>query len=572
MLVEKSLVILSFLLYNVSSFNVKVKIDQGVILGTKESTVFNEKQYYAFYGVPYAQAPVGKLRFKDPKPVKKWTRPLDATTEYRGACAQAHIVHKHGQYGFENCLYLNIYTPNLPHQEKQTLKAVIVWIHGYAFTSSFSHIHGGDFLIDNDVIVISLTHRLGAFGFLKLNETDSNANMGIKDIVIGLKWIKQNVRFFSGDRKKITVMGSGSASTLLSLLLVTKYRKLFTKMILQSGSIFSPSIFQSNYEMEKQRLEKEMKTLGVKDLNSATSKEIIQASHKIYSSRDVINFQRSIVPFSPIIERKSNKSLLTMDIYDDRALKSLNFSKIPILIGFTSQESISEVIPFIHNTNYLKLFHSFFKFMVPFGDGYKYEYSSQIYRHISKEIKSWYFQRSATENSIDEFLEYVSDLHKYPTYKFIQFVLSLRSEIYVYKFNYLGKFNAVKSTSLAGSYIKVKGAAQGDEICYILKCDPLWESYVKLRKNKHNKDRIFIENISQMWANFAKTGKPTSIKHYGNVTWRPMTLKEDNVFLFDKHNKLINSEPERKMFLFWKKIYEKYYDPKKSKRQSKDEL
>ncbi|CAH2209417.1 jg18070, partial [Pararge aegeria aegeria] len=506
MLFDKSLIILSILLQDISPLNVKVTVEQGIVFGNKEVTVFNERSYYAFYGVPYAQPPIGKLRFRDPKPVKKWTRPLDATKEYHGACAQAHIVHKHGQYGVENCLFLNIYTPNLPHNDKQIPKAVIVWIHGYAFTSSFSHIHGGDFLIENDVIFISLTHRLGAFGFLKLNQTDSNANMGLKDIATGLKWIKRNIRYFGGDENKITVMGSGSASTLLSLLLLTKYKNLFTKMILQSGSIFSPSIFQGNYEIEKQRLEKEIGKIGIKDLRSAKTKDIIQASQKIYNSSDVMNFQRSVVPFSPLIETKSIKSLLSIDKYDYKALKTVNFSKIPIIIGFTSQESISEAIPFIHDAHYLKLFHSLFKFMVPFEDGCKYEYSSQIYKSISKEIRSWYFERGVSENSIDDFLTFVSDLHKYPIFKFINEILRVGNKIYVYKFNYLGKFNAVKSTSLAGSNIRIKGAAQGDEICYILKCDPLWESYVKLKEDKYDKDRIFIEYISQLWANFAKTG------------------------------------------------------------------
>lgn len=571
MLFEKFLMILLILLY-VSSYKVKVKVEQGIILGSKAYTIFKERIYYAFYGVPYAKAPVGKLRFKDPKPLKKWTQPLDATTEYRGACAQAHIVHKHGLYGFENCLHLNIYTPYLPQHDTQTLKAVIVWIHGYAFTSSFSHIHGADFLIDNDVVVISLTHRLGAFGFLKLNRTDADANMGLKDIVTGLRWIKRNIHYFGGDEKKITVMASGSASTFVSLLLATKYSYLFTKMILHSGSMFSPSIFQGNHETEKLTLEKELKKIGFKDLTNATVKGVILASQKIYKSRDVMNIQRSIVPFLPVIEKKSKKSLITMNPYDDRVLRNLNFSQMPILIGFTSREGISEVIPFIHNTNYLKLFHSNFKFMVPFEDGCKYEYSSKKYKRISNEIKERYFKRGESNNSIDDFLKYVSDLHVYPIYKFIRLVLSGKSEIYVYKFNYVGKFNAAKSTSLAGSKIRVKGAAQGDEICYIFKCDPFWESYVKLKDDNYDEDRIFMENISQMWANFAKTGYPTAIKKTDSVTWRPMSLKEDNVFLFGKLNKLIKSNPERKMFEFFNKIYKKYYDPKKCQRNYKDEL
>nr|XP_026499945.1 esterase E4-like [Vanessa tameamea] len=559
------------LLLEIRTLNVKVNVKQGTLIGNREITVFGEKFYYAFYGVPYAQAPVGKLRFVDPKPVKKWTKPLDASTEYRGACAQAHIVHKQGQYGFENCLHLNIYTPNLPKYKKEPLKAVIVWIHGYAFASSFSHLHGPDFLIENDVLFITLTHRIGVFGFLKINETDSSANMGLKDIVLGLKWIKTNVDQFGGDSKNITVMGSGSASTFLSLLLTTKHRNIFSKMILQSGSIFSPSLYQVDHVLERNKLEKEIKKGGFKNLKSVPTNNIIQAYRKIYSSNDLINFQRPIIPFLPTIEKESNRSLLIKNanqLY--KTIENIDI-KIPILIGFTSQESITELIPFIHNPYYLKSFKSFFKYMVPFSTGCKYEYSTKTYRAISNEIKNQYFRRGISEHSIKDFLKFSSDLHKYPIYKFIKSRLNFGSKMYVYKFNYVGKFNLAKATALSGANIKIKGAAQGDEICYILKCDPQWESYVKLKNDSYDKDREFIKQISKMWANFAKTGDPTPLNSFSNYTWLPMSLKDDNVFLFDKVSRLTDSKPEQKMYTFWNELFDKYYASDKCK-SFEDEL
>ncbi|XP_026499945.2 esterase E4-like [Vanessa tameamea] len=559
------------LLLEIRTLNVKVNVKQGTLIGNREITVFGEKFYYAFYGVPYAQAPVGKLRFVDPKPVKKWTKPLDASTEYRGACAQAHIVHKQGQYGFENCLHLNIYTPNLPKYKKEPLKAVIVWIHGYAFASSFSHLHGPDFLIENDVLFITLTHRIGVFGFLKINETDSSANMGLKDIVLGLKWIKTNVDQFGGDSKNITVMGSGSASTFLSLLLTTKHRNIFSKMILQSGSIFSPSLYQVDRVLERNKLEKEIKKGGFKNLKSVPTNNIIQAYRKIYSSNDLINFQRPLIPFLPTIEKESNRSLLIKNanqLY--KTIENIDI-KIPILIGFTSQESITELIPFIHNPYYLKSFKSFFKYMVPFSTGCKYEYSTKTYRAISNEIKNQYFRRGISEHSIKDFLKFSSDLHKYPIYKFIKSRLNFGSKMYVYKFNYVGKFNLAKATALSGANIKIKGAAQGDEICYILKCDPQWESYVKLKNDSYDKDREFIKQISKMWANFAKTGDPTPLNSFSNYTWLPMSLKDDNVFLFDKVSRLTDSKPEQKMYTFWNELFDKYYASDKCK-SFEDEL
>ncbi|XP_063837741.1 esterase SG1-like [Ostrinia nubilalis] len=339
----KSYCIIFLFVTQVISQTFQVKLKQGKIIGKRSETVFDGRSYYVFYGVPYAKPPVGKLRFKDPKPPRKWKHPFDATVEYHGACAQSHIVHKHGLYGYEDCLHLNIYTPMLPRDSStQPLKAVLVYVHGYAFTSSISHIYGADFLIEQDIVFITVTHRIGVFGFLKVDESEPDVNMGLKDIVMALKWIRKNIKHFGGDKNKITLMGSDSGATFLSLLLMTKHRNMFSKMILQSGSIFSPSIFQSDYQTERETFKSNIRKMGIQDLRNASSKDIISASQKIYSSKEIVNFQKPIVPFTPIIEKQSNNSLLT--IRPEEFFKSVKrrINK-PILVGFNSRESISEM-------------------------------------------------------------------------------------------------------------------------------------------------------------------------------------------------------------------------------------
>ncbi|XP_072930327.1 esterase E4-like [Epargyreus clarus] len=529
---------------------VEVNIKQGVIIGVKEMTLFEQKWYYAFYGVPYAKPPVARLRFQNPKPLTRFSKPFDATTEYHGACAQAHIVHKHALYGYEDCLHLNIYTPHLPQDNKQNLKPVIVWIHGYAFTSSFSHVYGSDFLIEHDVLFISLTHRIGAFGFLKLNESDPNSNMGLRDIITGLKWIRNNVKYFGGDKKQITLMGGGSGATLASLLLLTKYRKLFQKIIIQSGSMFSPSLYQDYNTLEASKFEKEIKKAGYKDHMTAPTIALVTASNKIYSSKDIINSQRPIVPFKPSIGK------INFDEYENSNNEKFD---IPILAGLSTQESLSEALPFIHNPSYLKYLGKYFKYMVPFLNGCSYNDTTKSFTTIAGKIKQRYFKKYP-DIALQEFLKYTSDIHKYPIFKFIKtHVKNNNRKVFVYKFNYVGNFNVMKSTSLAGIQTKVKGAAHGDESCYVLKCEPLWENYVKIKDDVDNRDRRFIKQIAKMWANFAKFGDPTPANYGGNITWLPMTEREDNLLLIQKHTKMIDSKSETGMFNFWNKIYRDYY-------------
>lgn len=538
---------------------VEVKVKQGTVIGTTEASVFDKRLYYAFYGVPYARPPVRTLRFKEPQPIKNWKRPLDATKQYRGACAQPHIVHKHGIFGVEDCLYLNIYTPHLPRTENDVLKPVAVWIHGYAFASSFSHIYGPDFFIEHDVILVTLTHRINVFGFMSVKE--NNTNMGLKDIAVGLKWIKSNIKQFGGDKKKLTVMGSGSGATFLSLLLMSKYRKLFTKMILQSGAAFSPSIFQGDEEFEKYRFEEELKKITIKDVMKATTKDIIAASQKVYRNIDVINLQKPLVPFSPIVETKSKTSIISKspEIYFSNK-NNLNLN-ISIMIGFNSQESISEIIPFLRNPHYLKSFSNYFKFMIPFRSDCSYNYTTSEYHKIGIQIKNKYFIDGVNEKSIEKFMKYSSDLQKYPIYKFIKSYLSnVRNKMFVYKFNYVGKFNAMKGTSTAGANFAVKGAASGDEICYLFNCEPLWDNYVNISNNLYDQDRMFIKELTGLWTNFVKSGDPIISSQATNYIWLPMTQKDDNVLLISKtRTKMISSTSESKMLSFWNDIYKTYY-------------
>lgn len=544
---------------SIKSFKIEVSVKLGKLVGNREATVFDKRLYFVFYRVPYAQPPIGKLRFKDPKPQKKWKQIVDARIEFHGACAQPHIVHKHRVYGVEDCLYLNIYTPDIPKTDNTNLKPVIVWLHGYAFTSGFSHIHGADFLIDNDLVLVTVTHRIGVFGFLKLKDDDSNANMGLKDIVMALKWIRNNIKNFGGDKEKITLMGSNSAATFISLLMTTEASKLFSKIILQSGAIFSASIFQGDYKLERVRLEQELnKNKFI--LRRASTKDIIAASQKIYTRLEVENYQRPIIPFTPIIEPKSKTALLIRtpkEFFD--TVKNKKYHK-PILIGFNTQESISELMPFIQNPYYLRLFTKFFKFMVPFSDGCRYNSSSEMYKRVSDKIKHRYFTAGISEKSLDNFLRYTSDLINFPIIKFIRTYLNRgSSKMYMYKFDYRGTLNAVKANTLAESNIKVKGVATGDEICYVLKCEPLWENYVKMNRDEDNRDKAFIKEMTNLWSNFAKHGDPTPVDYTGNVTWPPMTLEGNNVLLLRKSFKTIDFKKENSVFDFWNHIYETFY-------------
>ncbi|XP_015119024.1 uncharacterized protein LOC107042478 isoform X2 [Diachasma alloeum] len=211
-----------------------IETDLGTLQGVFEENI-NGGTYVAFKGIPYALPPVGDLRFRDPVPNVPWTGIRDAT-EFGEVCCQ----YDSGTgrcIGSEDCLYLNVYMPNL---DLSNLKAVMIWIHGGAFKNGSGNddVYGVDYLIKSDVVIVTLNYRLGCLGFLHLGDKAASGNQGLKDQVIALKWVKRNISRFGGDPNNITMFGQSAGSVCIHYLALSPMaRGLFQKAILQSGLI-----------------------------------------------------------------------------------------------------------------------------------------------------------------------------------------------------------------------------------------------------------------------------------------------------------------------------------------------
>lgn len=183
---------------------------------------------WAYLGIPYAEPPVGPLRFRPPRPIAPWRDvrdasrfgpasaqvfdPLEALIEdLGGEPADPPPVH----VGSEDSLTLNIWTP----RPDGARRPVIVYIHGGANWLESSRVpvyHGDRFAARGDVVFASLNYRLGFFGFLELGELDagyagSHVN-GLRDQLLALRWIARNAAAFGGDPANITVMGESAGS------------------------------------------------------------------------------------------------------------------------------------------------------------------------------------------------------------------------------------------------------------------------------------------------------------------------------------------------------------------------
>ena len=197
----------------------------------------------AFYAIPYAAPPVGDLRWKPPAPAEAWSEPRDATKKSKQCAQIAVLTGEYDQNSTEDCLFLNVWTPDEVASEP---RPVMVWIHGGGFTlgSGSDPQYDGKVLSETTgAVVVNMNYRLGAFGFLALpalaaedSEHPSSGQYGIEDQRAALEWVKNNIAAFGGDPSRVTVFGESAGGISACFHLVSPLSEgLFSSAILESG-------------------------------------------------------------------------------------------------------------------------------------------------------------------------------------------------------------------------------------------------------------------------------------------------------------------------------------------------
>ena len=278
--------------------NCSVKTKYGTFSG-----FIGENGVKTWLGIPFAQSPVGKLRWQAPQPLKPSNKTFDAK-KFGFAAMQTVDDRETASLNpqSEDCLTLNIWTrgngKNLP---------VMVFIPGGGFQtggSSDIRYHGANFAAANDVVLVTINYRLNLFGFMNLASIDSSFEdsgyLGIKDQIAALEWIKENIATFGGNPDNITIFGQSAGSTSVMLLTITPAAKnLFQKAIPQSGHL---GLYNTSEESAKvAQIFMEMsgsKTIG--DLMKKNSAELINIYEKVNS----LNPNTSLLNYMPTCDGK----------------------------------------------------------------------------------------------------------------------------------------------------------------------------------------------------------------------------------------------------------------------------
>ncbi|MGH3427140.1 MAG: carboxylesterase family protein, partial [Mycobacteriales bacterium] len=196
-----------------------------------------------FLGIPYARPPVGSLRWREPSAVEPWTGVRDAIA-YGPPCAQnPYFDPKVKETAREDCLYLNVWTPDVT--VRQHGRPVMVWIPGGGnFAGASGARTSGEKLMRHGVVVVTLNYRLGLFGFFSHPELTresphhASGNQGILDQLAALRWVQANIARFGGDPSNVTIFGESAGSLDVSVLMTSPLaRGLFRRAIGESGAV-----------------------------------------------------------------------------------------------------------------------------------------------------------------------------------------------------------------------------------------------------------------------------------------------------------------------------------------------
>ncbi|XP_063540498.1 uncharacterized protein LOC134749488 [Cydia strobilella] len=483
--------------------NSVIRVEQGVLRGLR--SISGQRRYY---GIPYAVSE----RFQPPRDPPPWRGTFFAVNRF-SACAQSVSFLT---LGSEHCLHLDVYTPPATSPKLP----VLVFIHGGAYYYGTKAHYDPEYLVTKNVIAVIINYRVGVLGFLCLNGV---ANLGLKDQVAALKWIRRNIAAFGGDPDNVTIAGQSAGASAAAMHLLSKSSDgLFHKAIFMSGTPLSPWAF--NLEPLKPAFEDASKLGLVKTEQdvyntfiNATLKDLLKSTHdRSVSTR--------YFKYSPCMDVNFPDSFFWDAPYE--VIGSESFRPIPMILGYAEVEGM--LFYGLNSDRDFQEWDSKFDQRLPS----LFSFCSKLEkRKIVKKLRTYYFGgKKISSKNVKGVVNYYSDWIAYASVNaFSKLMVDKSVPVYNYMFSYEGGRNFAKG--LIGYKAGLRGASHSDDIFYIFKP-------AGLGLPVSSEDRLFMERLTTMLANFMKFGDPTPHRTpllpvlwpLANASLNPPTLRLDSQF------------------------------------------
>ncbi len=484
--------------------------DQDPQVTTKNGVLegLNQSGLSVFLGVPFAQAPVGDLRWKAPQPVKNWDGVRQAK-EY-GANPMQQPVFGDMAFGTkemsEDCLYLNIWSPAKSATDKLP---ILIYFNGgglYAGSGSEPRYAGDALARKGNIICVTANYREGIFGFYanpELSaETDykGSGNYGFLDQRAAIKWIKDNISAFGGDPEQITIVGESAGSMSVSAQIASPLNEgLFARAMASSGSIISMKPINTLEQAENNGVET-MKSVGCKNIAEMRAMPAEELMNKVnMTSANGYNIDNYFFTEQPYDTYKNGRQM-----------------KVPLLVGGNSQElpitaftqgktvtinEMREICKAIWGENGAAMF-----------DAYGFNTDEELQGMKGAELSS------------DLFLSYSTwkfgNMHKktsgQPVYRYLY--CHPRPEM---------RDNTLQTELAGGTSKKKEGAPEAPKMIGAVHSADIEYAMATLPTNRifdwQAEDYIVSDQFSQYYINFVKTGNPNG---NGLATWLPTNAAE----------------------------------------------
>ncbi|MES2806454.1 MAG: carboxylesterase family protein [Bacteroidota bacterium] len=521
---------------NQNAFPVQLTIANGTIEGEFDI----KTNIQSFKGIPFAQPPVGDLRWKAPQPVTNWNG-VKQTKKFGPRAIQSNVF---GDMGFrsdgmsEDCLYLNVWSPAKSANEKLP---VLVYFYGGGFAAGdgSESRYDGENMAKKGIVTLTVNYRLGIWGFFshpeltKESPNRASGNYGLLDQNAALKWVQANISKFGGDPKRVTIAGESAGSIAVSAQMASPLSKgLIAGAIGESGGSIFPTLAPVPLaEAEKTGLEYAQKigATSLKNLREMSTLEL---------------YQKSLGSSLGVFKTTIDGYFLTKTLPETFEAKQQ--AMIPLLLGWNSEEMTYRALTAgkdISNETYIQKVKELY--------GKKADEVLKLYPTGTLEVT----EQSATDLSGDRFIAYSTwkwfDLHR------------KNSTQPVYRYYYTHPRPEMRDNNLeaglAGGVIKKnsntpkapipKGAVHSAEIEYAMG---------NLAGNKDyawtESDYAVSETMLNYFANFIKTGNPNGDKL---PVW-PMSKNEEKpeIMIIDLASKSVRAENDAR-YLFLDKEYSK---------------
>lgn len=498
-----------------------VRIDAGLVAG--ERTLLGGKEVDSFLGIPYAEPPIGELRFERPVPVQPWNATYNATGK-PAACLQLDFPYLpdaalNYSNASEDCLYVNVWRPargcELSSDGCDANLPVFVYIHGGAFqwgdSALFLHDMSNLVALAN-VVAVGFNYRVSALGFLTTNTPEFPGNYGLWDQHLLLNWVQNNIRSFGGNPDEVTLGGQSAGAVSAALFSISPQgRGLYKRLFLQSGA--TPSMIIAKPYKGISKFIGVASGLGCYDGSTSWDKQIAEVARclKTADARDILKRLKGELPVKQIFPPVSGDDFLPTDPL--LAVASNRIRATEIFLGTVSNEGSM----FVHNIRSAAsqlsdlLITADYRLVLTFGLSTLFDVpvsaSSKIVKHYYGDHKV----KHKTTAVIDIFSRLFGDGAFYcPVVFFAEKAAAQGIKTYRYLFKHRPTFTA---------WPKPFGVVHGEDTLFTLASLPFLKDRAKHtphtwevvndnfgKQNHTDEEEAFMVQLVDMLASYVRTG------------------------------------------------------------------